>query len=382
MTMHGGAKLMMQFIRKQFWIPKLRFETKCFIRTCVRCVRLAQRVATQIIAGLPEIRVKPAPPFQHVGVDMAGPYNMRISTKINTNTRARTLPDMKGWIAVFVCLVTRAVHLEAVEGMSAEDFLVAYTKFTGRRGNPEKIYSDNGTNFTGADKDLSKALKSWQDDKVQHHVRQFETEWHFITPSAPHEGGIWEAAVKQMKHHLRRIIGVQKYSFQGLSALLVGVEACMNSRPICSLSDDPNDLDALTPAHFLIGRPLKLPFYEKADKPPYNIKRLYVQLQFQIQAFWKAWADDYLQSLTQLPKWRTEQENLKVGQLVLVKADNIAPTYWAMGRITKIHKCCDDKVRSVTLKTQTGQLDRSIRKICVLPSDIELAYWKQCEKEV
>ncbi|XP_031638197.1 uncharacterized protein LOC116350532 [Contarinia nasturtii] len=344
MTMHGGVQMIMHYTRKRFWIPKLRFETRKFIGTCTRCVKLAQITADQIIAELPAIRLRPAPPFQHVGVDMAGPYQMRVSNKINANTRARQMPDMKGWIAVFVCLVTRAIHLEAVEGMSSDDFFVAYTKFTSRRGDPEKIYSDNGTNFIGADKELKKALEIWQSSQVQRYVHLKGTEWKFITPSAPHEGGIWEAAVKQMKHHLKRVIGVQKYSFQGITALLAGVEACLNSRPLCKLSDDPDDQKPLTPAHFLIGRPLKLPMYEKADSPPYSLKRLYVQLQFQIQAFWKQFSNDYIQSLSQLPKWKTEQTNLKIGQLVVVKADNIAPTYWAMGRIMQIHKGEDGKL--------------------------------------
>lgn len=98
---------------------------------------------------------------------------------------------MKGWIAVFVCLVTRAIHLEAVAGMSSQDFLVAYTKFTSRRGDPEKIYSDNGTNFIGANAELENALKSWQCDQIQLHVNKRNSKWHFITPSAPHERGIW-----------------------------------------------------------------------------------------------------------------------------------------------------------------------------------------------
>lgn len=257
MTHHGGTQIMMQFIRKKFWIPKLRFEARMFTKTCVPCVRQAQNTASQIMAELPEARVKPAPPFQHVGVDMAGPYLMRVSEKMNTNTRARSLPDMKGWIAVFVCLVTRAVHLEAVEGMSSEDFLVAYTKFTSRRGDPEKIYSDHGTNFIGANNELNDALISWQDKKVQQYVHLRGSEWHFITPSAPHEGGIWEAAVKQMKHHLKRVMGVQKYSFQGISALLAGVEACLNSRPLCKMSDDPEDQEPLTPGHFFNRQTVK-----------------------------------------------------------------------------------------------------------------------------
>lgn len=203
------------------------------------------------MAELPEVRVKPAPPFHNVGVDMAGPYNIRPSEKLSVNTRARSLPDVKGWIAVFVCLVTRAIHLEVVEGMSTDDFLNAFTRFTGRRGNPEKVFSDHGTNFVGSKAVLNKAVKSFgvenllhkasncfEDDKLQRFVRTRGTEWHFIKPSAPHEGGVWEAAVKQMEHHLKRVIGVQKYSFQGMATLLAGVEACLNSRPLCKMSDD------------------------------------------------------------------------------------------------------------------------------------------------
>lgn len=308
---------------------------------------------------------------------------MRPSENLYTQTRARAraLPDQKGWIAVFVCLVTRAVHLEAVEGMSTDNFLAAYIKFTSRRGHPEKVYSDNGTNFVGANAELKKARDSWKSDHVRRYMYSKGTEWHFIAPSAPHEGGIWEAAVKQMKHHLKRVMGVQKYSFQGITTLLVAVEAILNSRPLCKMSDDPEDQEPLTPAHFLIGRPLVLKMQEKSDTPPYTLNRLYVQLQFQIQSFWKQWSSDYLQSLMQLPKWRQAQDNVQIGQLVIIVDDNLVPTYWSMARITQVHASKDGKVRNVSLRTQTGNLDRSVRKICVLPRDIELSYWKQSDKQ-
>lgn len=108
---------------------------------------------------------------------------IRASDKLNINTRARNLPDAKGWIAVFVCLVTRAVHLEVVEGMSSEDFLNAYTRFASRRGYPEKIFSDHGTNFVGAKAALSTAWESLKSDKVQRFVYNKGSEWHFIKPS-------------------------------------------------------------------------------------------------------------------------------------------------------------------------------------------------------
>lgn len=376
MNLHGGAQQMIHFLRKSFWIPKIRQEAKHYVGTCAKCVREAQKTAQQIMAELPEVRLKPAPVFQNVGIDLAGPYNMRITDKVNMNTRTRMLPDIKGWIVVFVCLVTRAVHLEPTEGLSTEDFLAAYQRFVGRRGNPEKVYSDNGTNFVGANKELQKAYKIWQAEKIQHWVHQLGTEWHFITPSAPHEGGIWEAAVKSMKHHLRRIIGPQKYSLLGITTLLASVEACLNSRPLCALSDDPEDREALTPGHFIIGRAIRLPIYDQAYANSGSIRHFFKASQTQIQSFWHQWSEDCLQALTQLPKWRERQENLKIGQLVLIKTENIPPTYWAMGRISEIHTGADGKVRSVVLKTQSGYLERSIHKLCVLPEDIELKYWQ------
>lgn len=259
---HGGAQLTMRFIRNMYWIPKLRNQIRLYINRCVSCTRQAGVVHKQIMASLPPVRLRPASPFQSVGVDMAGPFGMRITDKVNMNTRLRTqLPEIKAWVAVFVCLVTRAVHLEATEGMSTDDFLQAYQRFVSRRGNPEAVYSDNGTNFVGAANEMQEAFKIWQNEPIQHFVHANNTEWHFIRPCAPHEGGIWEAAVKAMKFHMKRVIGTQKYSIQGMNTLLASIEACLNSRPLCALSENPNDRQALTPAHFLIGRSLKLPIH-------------------------------------------------------------------------------------------------------------------------
>lgn len=377
-TLHGGAQTMMRFIRSAFWIPRIREEIRQYINKCVTCTRYAQKEVQQIMAELPMIRITPAKPFQFTGVDMAGPFNMRITEKINMNTRARAnLPELKCWVAVFVCLVTRAVHLEATEGMSAEDFLGAYQKFTSRRGKPQIMYSDHGTNFIGADTELQQAYLTWKDKAILKYVSDNETKWKYITPSAPHEGGIWEACVKSMKHHLKRIMGPQKYSIKGLGILLTSVEACLNSRPLCAMSDDPNDCEALTPAHFLIGRPLQLPLYEQMEAPPKTSKAFYRAIQFQLQSFWKQWSTDYLQTLMQRPKWREEQENLKVDQLVLIKHDNTPPTHWIMGRVIETFTGEDNKVRSVKLKTQTSTLERSVRKLCVLPTDSDLDYWTE-----
>lgn len=374
-TLHGGVQIMMAYIRNNYWMPRLRSELRLITLHCVTCIRQAGKTSEQIMADLPMDRVVPARPFVKCGVDLAGPFDIRLTDRINTATRNRQSlnPELKGYAVVFVCLVTRAVHLEAVMSLSAEAFLTAYKRFVARRGTCEYMYSDNGTNFVRANKELRAAVNSWKDKNVQDYVGWNGTKWTFITPSASHQGGLWEAAVKQMKVHLKRVIGPEKYTYEAMSTLLAEVEACMNSRPICAMADDPDDLTALTPAHFLIGEPLKLPLPLRHEHPPKMAVGLYKQLQARINSFWEKWSTDYLSSLINRPKWKTEQENIRVGQLVLIKSEIIAPTYWAMGRIIAVKKSDDGCVRSARIKVFNGEIERPIQKLIVLPVDEELA---------
>lgn len=377
-TMHGGVQLMMAHIRNEYWITCLRSELKMIISRCPVCLRHKGRTSQQIMADLPASRIRPARPFRSVGVDMAGPFNIKLSRRIIMSTRSRSALDLdlKGYVVVFVCMVTRAVHLDAVMELSADAFLAAFQRFVARRGNPQLICSDNGKNFVLADKELKKAAESWQEASVQRFVNQNGTEWRFITPSASHQGGLWEAAVKQMKHHLRRVMGPHKYTYEAMATLLAGVEACMNSRPICAMSDDADDLTALTPAHFLIGGQLRLPLQDQNIPPPKMALSLYKSMQAQTDAFWKRWTVEYLPLLMARPKWKQAQENLKAGQLVLIKDELLAPTYWPLGRIISTKVSDDGRVRTATVKTITGQYDRPVQKLVFLPVDEELSYWR------
>ena len=166
------------------------------------------RVPTQLMGELPQARVRPSSPFQRSGVDYAGPINVRL-------TKTRGKGTTKGYIVIFICMATRAVHIEIFEDYTSEAFIAAFHQFTARRGHCRKLYSDQGTNFIGADVQLREMVdaSSSFSSRVVSSLAQEGTSWIFNPPSEPHFGGIWEAAVKLAKHHLRRIIGDQVLTF-------------------------------------------------------------------------------------------------------------------------------------------------------------------------
>lgn len=151
------------------------------------------------------------------------------------------------------------------------------------------IYSDNGTNFIGARNELNDLGVLLSDDKHVRRVTDFASaekmQWHFIPPQAPHFGGLWEAAVKSAKYHLRRVIGETKLTFEEFYTILVQVESCMNSRPLCPMSSDPRDLSPLTPGHFLIGEPMTAVPHREIFEIPTNRLTRYEHVQYMFQHF-------------------------------------------------------------------------------------------------
>ncbi|KAB0790431.1 hypothetical protein PPYR_15201 [Photinus pyralis] len=119
------------------------------------------------------------------------------------------------------------------------------------------------------------------------------TTWHFIPAHSPHFGGLWEAGIKSVKSHLRRVLGTSLLTYEEFSTLLSQIEATINSRPLSPLSSDPNDFQPLTPAHFLIGRPLtSLPDPDVSSIPIPRLKAFELVQQLH-QRLWKRWSKEY-----------------------------------------------------------------------------------------
>ncbi|XP_070172315.1 uncharacterized protein [Polyergus mexicanus] len=184
-SLHGGTQLTLSVLRKEYWILRARTLVKSIIHACVPCVRERAAVPQQLMGNLPAVRVSPPPrSFAHCGVDYAGPIKVR-------SAAGRGIKSHKSYVALFICLATRAIHLELVGDYSTAAFIQALNRFSSRRGLPQAIYSDNGTTFVGADRELSKAYrKTLRDPQLLNITAGDNISWHFIPPSAPHFGGL------------------------------------------------------------------------------------------------------------------------------------------------------------------------------------------------
>jgi hypothetical protein len=207
----------------------------------------------------------------------------------------------KSYIVIFVCFATKAVHIELVTILITEAFLAALRRFIARRGKPRTIYSDNGTNFQGTAKQFHEIYSMLQSSseitRVQDFLANEGRDWRVIPPHGPHHAGLWEAAVKSMKYHLRRTMGAHNATYEELSTLLVQIEACLNSRPLCTLFDDPFNQTYLSSGQFLIGQPLtQLPSIDYTNIKCNSLSRWQMFQQLQ-QQFWQRWSADYLQGL-------------------------------------------------------------------------------------
>lgn len=358
-TKHSGPQSMLNTIRQKYWPLGGRNLARRIFHQCVRCFRTSPKLQMQLMGNLPKSRVSaPLRPFTVSGVDYCGPFLVKPSRK-------RGIRGTKCYICVFICFSCKAVHLELAEDMSTASFIAAMQRFSSRRGRPSEMYSDNGTNFVGAQKEIQQILNS---EEFQTSIGQEGIKWHFQPPSAPNFGGLWESSVKLVKTHLKRIIGQSCLTIMEFITLLTEIEACVNSRPITPMSEEPSDLVALTPAHFLIGS-----IFTGFPEPnlfniPENRLDHWQRVQQMKQHFWTRWSKDYLSNLQQRTKWKsTSDVALQPGSMVIVKESNSPPFKWPLARVVAVHPGSDSCVRVVTLRTPNGELKRPVNKLCFLP---------------
>ncbi|CAL8128513.1 unnamed protein product [Orchesella dallaii] len=355
---HQGQEYVVNELRQIYCILNIRSAVKSVWNSCLVCKHRKAAPRIPEMAPLPAFRVtKPVRPFSHCGLDYFGPL---------TVTKFRR--QEKRWVALFTCMNTRAVHLELVDNLTTDSTIMAIMRMSCTRGWPQKLYSDNGTNLRGANNELKKALRSLDQSRLTAELSLKKVEWHFIPPSSPHFGGAWERMVRSVKTTMKAILKEQSPKEEVLRTVLSQAMDIVNSRPLCYVPNDANDLEVLTPNCFLIGTTSGAPILGEFDDGDFSLRKQWRISQRFADQFWKRWVREYLPTLTRITKWKIPQESIAIGNIVVIADENQPRNQWLKGRVTAIFPGQDGKVRVAEVWTKNGTFRRSVAKLCVLDS--------------
>lgn len=353
---HANQETIVNEIRQQYEIPKLRSLVKKVARNCVWCRVMKAAPRPPAMAPLPEMRLTPfVRPFTFVGLDYFGPVSVRVGRSL-----------AKRWIALFTCLTIRAVHMEVVHSLSTESCIMAIRRFISRRGPPKEFYTDNGTCFQGASRELKEEIEN-RNETLASTFTSTNTSWKFIPPSAPHMGGVWERLVRSVKVATGAVLdAARKPDDETLETVLLEAEAMINCRPLTFVPLESEDQEALTPNHFLLGSSSGVKILPTASVDNRATLRSSWKLaQFISEEFWRRWVKEYLPVINRRCKWFVETRDLEVGDLVMV-VNGASRGQWLRGRVQQVFAGKDGRVRQALVRTSTGVLRRPAVKLAVL----------------
>ncbi|XP_062610035.1 uncharacterized protein LOC134271839 [Saccostrea cucullata] len=360
---HQGRHITEGALRQNgFWLISAKRTVSSYIHKCVTCKKLRGKLEYQKMADLPCDRLTSGPPFTSVGIDTFGPWKV-----VARRTRGGVI-NSKRWAIIFSCLSTRAVHIEIIEEMSSSSFINALRRFESLRG-PVKVFrSDRGTNFVGATDELGIQALNVEDGPISNYLNQTKAVWIFNSPHSSHMGGSWERMIGLTRRILDSMLldpNAKQLTHESLTTFMAEVCAIMNSRPLVPISTDPESTLVLSPAMLLTGKVNFLPVLpESVDtKDMYRAQWKHVQVLSDI--FWKHWRQDYLHNLQYRRKWRDDQPNLKIGDVILLKDAAVNRVNWPLGVITETFESSDGKVRKARVRVRKdGQNVIYTRPVC------------------
>ncbi|XP_030386687.1 uncharacterized protein LOC115633383 [Scaptodrosophila lebanonensis] len=357
---HQNIAVIINECRQKYWIPDARGLLKRVQKTCNRCIIDRSQPRQPLMGQHPIDRLTPyVRPFSYCGVDLFGPINVTIGRRCE-----------KRWVTIFTCLTIRATHLEMVENLSTDAFIISLRNFINRRGVPVVFRSDNGTNFVGAQKELTATDRLLNIETLIDETSAKRIKWIFNSPANPSAGGCWERLIRIVKRLLGKTLKDVAPRVETLRSALIEVENILNSRPLTDLPVDHEDDEPLTPNHFLLGcvNSTQTPY------PPENITCLRKQwhiAQSIKDRLWKRWINEYLPQLVCRSKWHDNPEAIKVDDLVIIMDESTPREKWKRGRITKLYPAKDGQIRNVDIRTATSSLRRPVSKLIILKLNCE-----------
>lgn len=358
---HGNQETVVNNLKQKYWVIRIRPTVKNVSSKCMFCrIKRAQPQPPRM-GDLPPARMAHHQrPFSFCGMDLYGPMEVTV-------LRRRE----KRYGVLFTCLTMRAVHIEIVTRLTTDALIMALRRMAARRGWPQQIFSDNGTNLKGADNELKRCVSELNEDELKDFVVNYGTTWNFLPPVSPHWGGAWERLIRTVKASLKVVLKEQAPRDEVLSTFMAEVEQIVNSRPLTHVTVEPNSNEALTPNHFLLGSSSNLPTLGVFDHSDMYLRKQWRTSQRLADLFWKRWVREVLPQMIPRQKWHQDQRPLQVGDLVLVVDPASPRNVWPRGIVQEVIPGKDGRIRIVLIKTKTGILRRSAARVAYVPTGDE-----------
>lgn len=346
---HVGVKQTLNEFRNRFWITQGRSFIKKVLIDCYICRKYKGKpYPYPEFAPLPEFRLNDSRPFAVVGVDLCGPIFVK-------NVYFDGYGGMfKTWVVLYTCAASRGIVLDVVKDQSAETFIKSFCRFVSRRGCPDEVVSDNGSNFVATE--------------TQNFVGSFGVEWHLNLAKAPWYGGFFERLIGLVKSQLKIQLGNARLTIDELLTILLEIERILNNRPITY--DYPTDLDkCLTPNHLLYGRRLESHSYrDNCEFNPIDQVTYSKHLTNILNHFWNRWRTEYLAELRETHKITKKSMSSKFiisqNDVVIIKDSTISRPFWRLAVVEKLIVSKDNKVRGAVVRLPNSNvLERPINML-------------------
>ncbi|XP_062700576.1 uncharacterized protein LOC115262724 [Aedes albopictus] len=352
---HGSKETVVNEVRQGYFIPKLRTAVGKVINNCLKCRLRKSKPILPRMAPLPIQRMQPfVRAFSYVGLDYFGPIDVTVGRR-----------KEKRYVALFTCLVVRAVHCEVAYNLSTESCKHAIRRFISRRGSPVEFFSDNGTNFQGASRELREKLERIDRDCANTFTGT-NTKWTFNPPSAPHMGGVWERMVRSVKEAMTALSDGRRMTDEILVTTLAEAEFLVNARPLTYSGTEDAELDMITPNHFLLGSSSGHHHHFQAPiSVAEELRSSYKRSMALANEFWTRWCKEYLPTLNQRSKWNVDGRSVKVGDLVFVMDDGKGAA-GVRGIVEEVFSGVDGRIRQAVVRTNGGTFRRPVAKLAIL----------------
>ena len=320
--MHIGVECTRNYIQQRCHILGIRAFLRSLAFKCFDCHRFRAQGLQPPMADLPDnlFQETQSPViFTNVGVDYLGPFAV-----VHRDSEVKT------YICLFTCFVTRAIHLEVAENLSTDKCLTAIRRFIARRGQPRLFLSYNGSNFLGARKQIRRRPLMLDHDYIKDQLLNQSVEWKLNPPSAPHFGGVSDRLVQCVKRALLLNLGSAKLTPDVFATIVSEAECLVNSRPLTHLRSNHEDDNPFTPNHFLLGRPFcNVPgavFNETLTLK----SSAWTQVKQRLQQIWKRLLTEYVPSLNKRQNWTSCEAALEVDDVVWLLEEFTTRGIWPL----------------------------------------------------